>query len=313
MTSIAALVLVSSLLGAGKPINLPMPPPPAPRKAPSVKLTRIVLLDLHVTGDVPERARAAFTQSLNAELRKMEAVSLLTAAEIREILSVERSKQLLGCDEQSSDCMAELAGAADASETLGGDLSLVGRRYTLTLRRTHLQRANVASKTRTFDQRDGEELLAVVGPMVEELYPDRKLLPGKTRGVSAEVVRRLNPPPLPRWAFFTTAGAGVAAAVAGGGLGMLSRQAELQHNALAEQSVDAPVSGSQLSALRQQATSQAQLANALFIGAGALALGAALEAVFTDWSDERSIPLEAPRAALAPIRGGAAAAFAISF
>jgi hypothetical protein len=275
---------------------------------------RVVLMDLHVTGDVPDRARSAFTQSLHAELRKLEGVTLLTAAEIREILNVERSKQLLGCDEQAADCMAELAGASDASESLGGELTLAGHRYTLTLRRTNLQRASVQARTRTFEQRDGEELLAVIGPMVEELYPDRTLLPGRTRGVSAEVVRRLNPPPLPRWVLFATAGAAGAAGAAGGAMGLLSRQAELQHNALAAQSVDAPVSGAQLAALRQQATSQARMANILFAGAGALALGAALEAVFTDWSNESSASAGAPRVAVVPLeRGGAAAALAISF
>jgi hypothetical protein len=308
-----AVALVASLVGAGGAVNLPMPPPPAPRKAPSIKLTRVILLDLHVTGDVPDRARAAFVQSLHAELRKLEAVSLLTASEIREILNLERSKQLLGCNEMSADCMAELAGAADASESLGGDLSLVAHRYTLTLRRTNLAKASVQSKTRTLEQRDGEELLAVIGPMVEELYPDRKLLPGKTRGVSAEVVHRLNPPPLPRWLFFTTAGAGALAGVAGSGMGLLSQQTAQQHNALAQQALDSPVSGAQLSALRQQATSQAQLANVLFAGAGALALGAAIEIVFTDWSDERAAPPEAPRVSAVPLSGGGMAAVSVSF
>ncbi|MDQ3263272.1 MAG: hypothetical protein M3Y59_06390 [Myxococcota bacterium] len=262
----------------------------------------MVALDPAIHGDIPERLRTAFGQALLAEIRKMEAVSALSSSEIREIVSVERQRQLLGCGEDTDTCMAELAGALDVSESLAGELSLVGTKYTLSLRRINLLGAQVTSKTRTFEKRDGEELLAVVGPMVQELFPERPLLPGKKRGVSAEVVRRLNPPPLPKWAFFTAAGASAVAGVAGGTFGLLSGQAAQQHNALAQTALTSPVSGEQLAALRQQATSNAQLANAAFIGAGVLAVGAAVQFFFTDWQPESS----APTVALLPTGNGAA-------
>ena len=51
----------------------------------------------------------------------------------------------------------------------------------------------------------------------------------------------------------------------------------------------APVPASGLETLRTQSISQAQIANGAFIVGGVLAVGAAVEAIFTDWSGERTI------------------------
>jgi len=48
------------------------------------------------------------------------------------------------------------------------------------------------------------------------------------------------------------------------------------------------VDAAQLDQARRETQRSALFANALFIGAGALALGAAFEAVFTDWNDDRA-------------------------
>ena len=158
-----------------------------------------------------------------------------------------------------------------------------------------MKRARVVQTvSRRFEKRDGEELLNVVGPFIEGLWPDRALKPGTTRGLDKSVVARLNPPPLPRWAFFGTAGAAAAALVAGGVTAYLAKDAQNAFNDMAARSATEPVSGADLQALEKKANNRAALANTFFIVGGGLAVAAGVEAFFTDWHDDRNALRVAP-------------------
>lgn len=261
------------------------PPAEKPR---AVRPLRVALLDVRATGAVPPRALVALDQSLPGELRKLEGVSAVSPGELRDLLSMERQKQLMGCTD-NSECLAELAGALDADELISIDLVLVGQQYALSARRTDLRSGHVSQTfLRQFEQRDGEELLAVAVPLIEELYPERKLKPGKVRGVEAAVIRRLNPPPLPPWVMGVTLGGAVAAGVAGATFVLLKRDSEAQYAALLASSTTVATPGSGLKSLEVRATEQATLANAFFIAGGALAVTALVEAFFTDWKLDRA-------------------------
>ena len=255
----------------------------------SARPIRVAVLDVRGTGEIPPRAFAALNQSITPELRKLEGVSAIASAELADMLGVERQKQLLGCADAATSCLAELAGALDADEMVTIDLTLVGERYAMTARRTDLKRSKVVqTQLRQFEKRDGEELLAVTGPSIAALYPERPLKAGRTRGVEAAQIRRLNPPPLPRWIFIATTSAGVAATAAGGAFTALRFDAENDFNTLAQRSVTEPVNGADLNALQAKAVANSTRANALFLAAGGLALVAAVEIFFTDWKDDRA-------------------------
>jgi hypothetical protein len=260
-----------------------------------------------VVGEVPARARAALEQSLTPEVRKVEGVAAINSQEIRDLLGAERQRQLLGCSEEASSCMEELAGAVGADELLTLDLTLVGRTYALTARRIDMQKAKVLqTHLAQFDQRDGEELLAVVGPTVAALYPERPLKPGAVRGVEAAVIRRLNPPPLPRWVFFTTGALALATGAGGGGFFALSQQLRDRHQVLAAQSVSAPVSAVELKTLETDSRQHFATATLFFAVAGGLAAAALVEAFFTDWQGDRAA------LAVAPVMVEGGAGFALS-
>jgi hypothetical protein len=209
-------------------------------------------------------------------------------AEIRDMLGFERQRQMLGCSADES-CLAEIGGALGVDELVTVELTLVGQGYALAGRRLDMRRARVVqSVTRRFDRRDGEELLNVVGPFIEGLWPDRGLKAGATRGIDKAVVARLNPPPLPRWAFFGTAGASAAALVGGGVMGLLAREAEKDFRSMAARSTSQAVPGADLQALEKKANDRARLANVLFVVGGGLGLAAGVEAFFTDWHDDRN-------------------------
>jgi hypothetical protein len=307
--------------GALPPVDVPMPPPPSPGQARPASKTppaalfpiapapvklpsgakggavRVAVTDPTVLGQVPPRPLAAFVQSLAPEVRKLQGVSAMGYQDIRDMVGLEKQRQMLGCSQDEA-CLAEIGGALGADEMLTTSLSLEGRSYVLSAQRVDLRKAKVIhSEVRRFDQRDGEELLVVVGPLVAALYPDRPLKEGKTRGVAREAFRRLNPPPIPVWTFVATAGAGVAAAGAGVIFGLSAKDFERKHNQMAASTL--PVSGSDLNALRSSAVSQQQKANALLITSGAFLLAAGVEAFFTDWHGDRGMPFQP-----VPLQGG---------
>jgi hypothetical protein len=274
--------------GAGQ---VALPPPPPPQRLPAGArggALRVAVLDPRASGEIPPRHLAAFAQALVPEIRKLEGVSAIGMAEIRDMLGFERQRQMLGCSADEA-CLAEIGGALGVDELVTIELTLVGRSYALAGRRLDMRRARVAqSVTRRFDQRDGEELLNVVGPVIEGLWPDRGLKPGASRGIDKAVVARLNPPPLPRWAFLGTAGAAAAALAGGAVAGLLAREAERDFRATAARATSQTVPGADLQSLERKANDRAHLANVLFAVGGGLCVAAGVEAFFTDWHDDRS-------------------------
>lgn len=262
------------------------------------KITRVALPEVVVNGPVPSRVLAAFNQALPSELRKLEGISVVTATEIRELLGLERQKQLLGCDEDTS-CMAEVAGALDADEMVGFEIALVNEKYTVSWRRMDVRKARtVQGETRRFEQKDGEELLAMVGESVKAMYSDRALKPGRVRGVAPEVARKLNPPPLPKWIAYTGGAAAILAGLGGGGFQLLSQEAASEYRTLANRSLNEPVSAVELKGLEQKAIARARTGNILLITAGGLALATGVAAIFTDWNDDRAALTVTPMASL---------------
>ncbi len=266
-------------------LSVPLPPPPSlkPRSA-----LRLALPDVKVSGDLPQRQVALLETALLAEIRKLEGVSVIGMSEIRQMLSFEYQRQMLGC-QADGQCLAEIAGALGVDEMVHAQVIVEGKTATFSLHRISMRQARVVgTHTKRLDRAGGEELLGDVGPAVQQVFPDRALREGATRGVDKSIALRLNPPPLPRWPFFATAGAAVAALAGGVVAGVMSQDAQNQYKSLSQQSLSQPVSGSQLQSLEQTAQSRAQTANILFIAGGVLAVGAGVEALFTDWHGYRA-------------------------
>lgn len=249
---------------------------------------RIALRAPLIKGDVPERLAAVFEQVVTTEVRKLDGVAAISAAEIAQMLAFERNRQLMGCDDEAtSECMAELANALGAEEVLATAITRLGSSFTVDARRINAQKGTARSATRQVEFRTGEEVLAVVGPLFKELFPDRMLKPGATRGVDKSIARRVNPPPVSRPAFFTAAGATVVAGAAGAVFGLLAADSHAQYLRRAEgaRSGD-PVRYEELATLREQTQSRAATANALFVATGALAAGTIAAAFLTDWDGD---------------------------
>jgi hypothetical protein len=284
----------------------PLPPDFRPRAAADAKPSRALRLavpDFRVQGDLPQRQLVLVEQALLTEVRKLEGVSAIGMGEIREMLSFEHHRRMLGCQADEA-CLAEISGALGTDEMLNAAVVVEGKTATFDLKRINMRAAKVtAADQRRLTRANGEELLGAIGPAVQSLFPDRQLKAGRTRGVDKEVALRLNPPPLPRWPFFVTAGAAAAALAAGGTFGYLANDSRSQYSSLAKRSLTEPVSGNQLQDLQRTTSQRARTANLLLVTGGVLGLAAGVEAFFTDWHGYRAAVDVGPGSAAVGVGG----------
>jgi hypothetical protein len=83
---------------------------------------RLAVFDFEANGSSPQAASAA-TGAVAAEIERLGVFAVLSADNLRNLLSLERQKQLLGCSDDRSQCMTELAGAIGVRYLVTGKLS----------------------------------------------------------------------------------------------------------------------------------------------------------------------------------------------
>jgi hypothetical protein len=281
------------------PARLPQSPPPpsivpapAPEEPPAAtpprvrpRLLRVAVYDLSGGAGIPQRTTVVVSEALLAEVRKLDGVTAVGMKEIMEMLAFEQKKQFVGCDSVS--CLVELAGALGVDELLTGSLGALGESHVMTVKRLDLATAETKrSVSRNLKKGDGEEFLSATGQVVEELYPDVKPRAGVKRGVTKDAVARLTSPPLPRWVFFATTGAGIAALGLGGLFGYNASVYFDDYNNLMERARTVPTDAAEIASRKDKVDSATTVANVMFIAGGALLAAAGIEAIFTDWKPE---------------------------
>lgn len=106
------------------------------------------------TVGIPEQQATFFSDFFAAELSKVSGYQVTTATELSGLLGLERQKELLGCNDQSESCAAELLGALGADAIITGTTAKVGNGFAVTVK---------ISATR-----DGEQLAAASGELDDE-------------------------------------------------------------------------------------------------------------------------------------------------
>ncbi|MEO0812574.1 MAG: hypothetical protein AAFY60_06900, partial [Myxococcota bacterium] len=248
-----------------------------------VKALRVAVYDFEVAG-IEGPIGAVVTDSTLAEVRKLQGISAIGMDEIRDMLSHEANKQMVGCSDDT-ECMAEIAGALGVDQLITGKLSKVDDQNVIVVRRIDQTRATVID---TFEQRltaeSGEEYLAAVGPAVEKLFDEYELRDGAERGVPQEMALRLNPPPIPTWGFYSVAGAALASAGAATGFGVAALIAKNDfENEVGSTSPENPAEGARVVELEDSFNSRKTLSNAFWISTGVFAIAGTVMAFFTDW------------------------------
>ncbi len=201
---------------------LPMPPPPAapapsqpvaapaPALAPTPKPVeergptgkpRLVVLELTAAGGVDPTVAAALAESITTTIAQRGFFDVVSAKDLQTLLGLERQRQMMGCAEDGQSCLAELAGAIGARFVLSGSLARLGEAYQLTLQTLDSARAQP------------------VGRAVR-IAPSLEALRAQLTYAVAEATGTPLPPPPSRIVPYALMGAGAAAILAGGLVGV---------------------------------------------------------------------------------------------
>lgn len=142
---------------------------------------RVAVPPFRVTGSSSELAE--FAADRTGQLLRERGFTVTTADEVQALMSLERQKQLLGCDDGSS-CTAELAAALGADIVAVGRLSRLGTRLEVDVKLVDAKTSAVKAQARDSITDDGdlqaalERIVAVLAPL-----PARSPWPAVTMGL----------------------------------------------------------------------------------------------------------------------------------
>lgn len=117
---------------------------------------------------VSEKSASLLTETLAAELRHQSGAEVITPRDLGNALSLEKQKQVLGC--QTDSCMAEIAGAAGADHLVVGEVAQLGESLLVQLRLLDARQGKVVAQARRRFRRGGlDDLLDALPAMIGEL------------------------------------------------------------------------------------------------------------------------------------------------
>ena len=216
---------------------------------------RLAVLDLVPAGGVDAASAAAFTDTLTTELAARGHFEVISSADVRTLLGVERQRQLLGCEESS--CMTELAGALGSRYVASGSLTQLGAVFQLSVQVIDTQTAKPLGRA------------SQVAPTLADL---RALIPWMVADATA-TERPVPPSKVLPIAMISVGGAGVIAGGIVGGLALSHEQAlaaDLGRPASETQPLDSPLASYQKRA--NDIGAQKSIALAAMISGAALAV-----------------------------------------
>lgn len=129
---------------------------------------KLVVLELSTSDDASSKTARLVQEQVATELMSLERYDIIGQSDITALLGLERQKQLLGCSDEASSCMAELSGALGARWLVMGTLGRAGTKLRFDLKLVD----SAASKTVARSGRvlaNDDELFAAVPEMVRAL------------------------------------------------------------------------------------------------------------------------------------------------
>jgi hypothetical protein len=131
------------------------------------KTEKVMVLELR-TSNVEPSAGPPVQTAIAQAIAGHAGVEVISAEEVHQLLSLDRTKQLLGCNEDAA-CVADLTGKLDADLLVNGVLGGVGNSVTLTLSLIRAKQAGSARReTETADS--VEALRAAIPGLVARLF-----------------------------------------------------------------------------------------------------------------------------------------------
>jgi hypothetical protein len=129
---------------------------------------RVAVMPICAGEAISEKSVDSLTQVLAAELRGQSGASVMTSRDLSSLLSMEKQKQMLGCNTES--CMAEIAGAVGADRVVAGDVAKLEKSLVVQFRMIDAKKAVVVSQShRRFKKGNFDDILDALPGMVGEL------------------------------------------------------------------------------------------------------------------------------------------------
>jgi TolB-like protein len=128
---------------------------------------RVVVMGL-VAVDSQSQVAGALEESVSTELGRLGRFEVIGRSDIAALLGIERQRQLLGCSNESSSCLAELSGALGAPFVIAGQLARVGESFKLDLKLIDNGRSTVIARESVTEPK-AEALFGDVDSMVRRL------------------------------------------------------------------------------------------------------------------------------------------------
>ena len=116
---------------------------PVPEKALSLHASALVM-ELKAVGAVPGHVPSLVTKILLAKLDDVVGLRTVSPEDIQLMLSVEKQKDALGCDDVK--CIAEIGGALGVDLVISGQIGIMGSQYNLNLTAIDAKRSLVVAR-----------------------------------------------------------------------------------------------------------------------------------------------------------------------
>lgn len=185
--------------------------------APPVKLASTGFRLVDISAD----CGAFYTEQVVAELISR-GFRVVSEREIATLLGLERQKQLLGCGEDASACLVELASALGTDGVLVGDVAKIGQRFQASLRIVDARNGNTLA-VHAFKAATEEELVDGLVRAAQLLGDETLRALGRVVAAPSAAVAKTSGLPMPRATGWVPVAVGVLAAGGGVAAFLLSR------------------------------------------------------------------------------------------
>jgi TolB-like protein len=104
----------------------------APAEAQSEQVS-ILIMDIKADPSIPKTEVHTVNELVATSFSRYQGLNVLSSGDVQQALELEGDRQAAGCDDESSACLAELAGALGAQYVVFGKLGQLGKLYILNL------------------------------------------------------------------------------------------------------------------------------------------------------------------------------------
>jgi hypothetical protein len=115
--------------------------------APAAEKPKLIVLDLTTAGGVGNDVASVLNDAITSQVAGGAYFSVLSSKEVQTMLGMERQRQMMGCSEDSSSCLTELAGALGARFVMSGSVAKLGDAFQLSLQTLDTSKAQPVGRS----------------------------------------------------------------------------------------------------------------------------------------------------------------------